>query len=70
VQPKVQFQTTFQFPPISAQSSEWALSLFTHHSEAYYAKILVLPWNQSWDYSFESLPMLTVLEDKSNFRDC
>lgn len=34
--------------------------LFQH---AYYAKILVLPWNQSWDYSFESLPMLTVLED-------
>jgi len=34
--------------------------LFQH---AYYAKLLVLPWNQSWDYSFESLPMLTVLED-------
>ena len=39
------------------------------HSEAYYAKLLVLPWNQSWDYSFESLPMLTVLEDQSNFGD-
>ena len=32
-------------------------------AQAYYAKLLVLPWNQSWDYSFESLPMLTVLED-------
>lgn len=33
--------------------------------EAYYAKLLVLPWNQSWDYSFESLPMLTTFEDLS-----
>ncbi|CAK9056434.1 unnamed protein product [Durusdinium trenchii] len=34
--------------------------LFQH---AYYGKLLVLPWNQSWDYSFESLPMLTTLKD-------
>ena len=32
-------------------------------TQAYSGKLLVLPWNQSWDYSFESLPMLTTLKD-------
>lgn len=39
-------------------------------AQAYYAKLLVLPWNQSWDYSFESLPMLTVLEDSTGTEAC
>ena len=34
--------------------------LFQH---GYYAKLLVFPWNQSWDYSFESLPMVTTVLD-------
>ncbi|CAE7576574.1 unnamed protein product [Symbiodinium natans] len=34
--------------------------LFQH---GYYAQLLVLPWNQSWDYSYESLPMVTSVAD-------
>jgi len=34
--------------------------LFQH---AYYAKLLVLPWHQSWDYSYDALPMVRSLED-------
>ena len=34
--------------------------LFQH---GYYAKLLVFPWNQSWDYSYESLPMVTTVLD-------
>lgn len=34
--------------------------LFQH---ACYAKLLVLPWNQSWDYSYDSLPMVTCFHD-------
>jgi len=41
----------------------WVRSLSYLLQHAYYAKLLVLPWNQSWDYSFESLPMLTTVFD-------
>ena len=34
--------------------------LFQH---GYYAQLLVFPWNQSWDYSYESLPMVTTILD-------
>lgn len=43
---------------------EWLTRTLTYlYQHAYYAKLLLLPWNQSWDYSFDALPMLRSLED-------
>lgn len=49
--------------PIRYQDSRLTRTLSYLYQHAYYAKLLVLPWNQSWDYSYDALPMLHSLED-------
>mmetsp|Transcript_75277 Transcript_75277/g.243708 ORF Transcript_75277/g.243708 Transcript_75277/m.243708 type:complete len:732 (-) Transcript_75277:154-2349(-) len=49
--------------PIKYMDSRLTRTLSYLYQHAYYAKILVLPWHQSWDYSYDSLPMLHTFED-------
>merc|ERR1719362_2063095 len=49
--------------PVSYQEGWLTRTLSYLFQHAYYAKLLVLPWNQSWDYSYDALPMLHSLED-------
>merc|ERR1719174_1701247 len=36
------------------------LSYLYHH--AYYAQLMLLPWNLSWDYSYDALPLIDSWE--------
>jgi hypothetical protein len=49
--------------PIRYQDDWTTRTLSYLYQHAYYGKLLLLPWNQSWDYSFDCLPMLHSLSD-------
>ncbi|KAF4738645.1 Protein O-mannosyl-transferase tmtc4, partial [Perkinsus olseni] len=49
--------------PIPYQSSILTRALSYLHLHAIYARLLLLPINQSWDYSYNALPMVSSLED-------
>eukprot|EP00927_Polykrikos_kofoidii_P022003 TRINITY_DN20663_c1_g1_i1.p1 TRINITY_DN20663_c1_g1~~TRINITY_DN20663_c1_g1_i1.p1 ORF type:complete len:830 (+),score=110.85 TRINITY_DN20663_c1_g1_i1:186-2675(+) len=44
--------------PIRYQDARLTRTLSYLYQHAYHVKLLVLPWNQSWDYSYDALPML------------
>lgn len=49
--------------PIRYQDSKLTRTLSYLYQHAYYAKLLVLPWHQSWDYSYDAFPMLESFRD-------
>lgn len=49
--------------PVKYQESKLTRTLTYLYQHAFYAKLLVLPWNQSWDYSYDALPMLESFVD-------
>eukprot|EP00927_Polykrikos_kofoidii_P073499 TRINITY_DN6952_c0_g1_i2.p1 TRINITY_DN6952_c0_g1~~TRINITY_DN6952_c0_g1_i2.p1 ORF type:complete len:739 (+),score=84.73 TRINITY_DN6952_c0_g1_i2:97-2313(+) len=49
--------------PVAYQESKLTRTLTYLYQHAFYAKLLVLPWNQSWDYSYDALPMLETFVD-------
>mmetsp|Transcript_12602 Transcript_12602/g.28553 ORF Transcript_12602/g.28553 Transcript_12602/m.28553 type:complete len:738 (+) Transcript_12602:62-2275(+) len=49
--------------PIRYQESWTTRTLSYLFQHAYYCRLLVLPWHQSWDYSYDALPMVTSLLD-------
>eukprot|EP00928_Gymnodinium_smaydae_P017795 TRINITY_DN16800_c0_g2_i1.p1 TRINITY_DN16800_c0_g2~~TRINITY_DN16800_c0_g2_i1.p1 ORF type:complete len:731 (-),score=78.98 TRINITY_DN16800_c0_g2_i1:792-2984(-) len=49
--------------PIRYQESKLTRTLSYLFQHAYHAQLLVLPWNQSWDYSYDALPMLQSFGD-------
>ena len=47
-----------------SNSSAWVVRTLSYlFQHGCYAQLLVFPWNQSWDYSYESLPMVTTVWD-------
>ncbi|KAF4752634.1 Protein O-mannosyl-transferase tmtc4, partial [Perkinsus olseni] len=49
--------------PIPYQASILTRALSYLHLHAVYARLLLLPINQSWDYSYNAIPMVASLED-------
>lgn len=49
--------------PIKYQEGTLLRTLSYLFQHACYAKLLVLPWHQSWDYSFDALPMVRSMAD-------
>lgn len=49
--------------PIRYQDAWLTRTLSYLFQHAYYAKLLVLPWHQSWDYSYDALPMVHSFAD-------
>lgn len=49
--------------PIRYQDDRLTRTLSYLHQHAFYAKLLLLPWNQSWDYSFDAFPMVRSFGD-------
>ena len=56
--------------PIRYQNSTLTRGLSYAHQHSYYAQIMVFPWNLSWDYSYDSLPLLTGSSDCSRLLGC
>eukprot|EP00929_Paragymnodinium_shiwhaense_P013402 TRINITY_DN121262_c0_g1_i1.p1 TRINITY_DN121262_c0_g1~~TRINITY_DN121262_c0_g1_i1.p1 ORF type:complete len:760 (-),score=126.84 TRINITY_DN121262_c0_g1_i1:307-2505(-) len=49
--------------PIRYQDAKLTRTLSYLYQHAYHAKLLVLPWHQSWDYSYDALPMVESFID-------
>jgi hypothetical protein len=45
----------------------WLIRALSYlHVHSIYGRLLVLPWNQSWDYSFDAVPLVKEVSDMRN----
>jgi len=54
---------SFVDTPVRYSESLLTRSLSYLYQHAVYAQLLLLPWNQSWDYSYDALPLLRHWDD-------